>query len=391
MFQNHEKYHGMYYFFGLALTVREQDRGLVAAMAGVPEGYEIRLEPVGEHTFRMHGGPLDQASVHFELGPDGRAHSLQAGGFELKRIDPSELESLEVTERLMEPGYQWSPEKDAAFAGLLGENQGLSDGREIGYSLPYPKHEFVQYLMLQDIYIFHGSGNAGIEQFKPVRTSYELYDREGRGNLQAVYGTHDGLWAMFFAIVDRERLRGSIRNGVMYFHNFKGDPLAVYNFSINREQLSERPFRKGVLYLLPRKTFVRLKLGGEALANEWASELPVRPVARLPVEPEDFPFLERIGGHDDGPLVRMQAMTDKFLQQVQETAESGESSMVLTFQPDFDASQDMPDYIELLAELMPGMGLTYDTGPPARLTITDIPPAYRQVLETRLSAQDKGA
>ncbi len=46
---------------------------------------------------------------------------------------------------------------------------------------------------------------------------------------------------MFFAVVDRSRLRGSIRNGVVYLQNEAGEALAVYNFSLNQDQLAKRP------------------------------------------------------------------------------------------------------------------------------------------------------
>ena len=32
----------------------------------------------------------------------------------------------------------------------------------------------------------------------------EMMDETGRGNIAGVYGTHNGLWSMFFAIIDRE-------------------------------------------------------------------------------------------------------------------------------------------------------------------------------------------
>ena len=45
----------------------------------------------------------------------------------------------------------------------------------------------------------------------------------------------------------------------------------------------------GMLYLLPRDTFHRVA----GAPDEWMSEAPVPAVARLPISPEDFPFLKR--------------------------------------------------------------------------------------------------
>ena len=108
---------------------------------------------------------------------------------------------------------------------------------------------------------------------------------------------------MFFAVVHRKQLRGSIRNGVMYMHNRAGEKLAVYNFSINQEQFAEQPWTDGALYFLPRASFERQKLTENSYTNEWACCTPVKPLARLDLIPEDFPFLNQIGGHDDSLLI----------------------------------------------------------------------------------------
>ncbi len=62
----------------------------------------------------------------------------------------------------------------------------------------------------------------------------------------------------------------------------------------------------GTVYLLPRSTFT-LQLPIPVGANEvhiaqLASLVPVQPLAKLTVTPEDFPFLMQIRGHDDQRL-----------------------------------------------------------------------------------------
>jgi hypothetical protein len=165
--------------------------------------------------------------------------------------------------------------------------------------------------MNQDAVIFHGSNRTDIDEFRPVRASMELRDTGGRGNLGAVYGTHDGLWSMFFAVVDRQRLRGSIRNGVMRYGTVDRS-IDLYHFSLHHECLDETPFTVGGLYLMPREHFERLPFfPGGPLSNEWACHEPVKPLARLMIEPDDFPFLSRIGGHDDGPLIEFGRLGDE--------------------------------------------------------------------------------
>jgi len=227
------------------------------------------------------------------------------------------------------------------------------------------------------VVIFHGSNNPDIETFVPIRKSVELRDETGRGNLQAVYGTHDGLWSMFFAIVDRPNLRGSIRNGVMYFHNREGEPLAVYNFSINQDQLSEKPWREGTLYFLPRDTFVRLRLIENVYANEWASEQEVKPIAKLHLQPEDFPFLEQIGGHDDGELMRLGALS-KAIRAAARSASLEDDRFTVTLPGDIEG---LEEYVKLQRVFTPAAQFSITSADDEMiLQITSLPPAVRQVI-----------
>jgi hypothetical protein len=52
-------------------------------------------------------------------------------------------------------------------------------------------------------------------------------------------------------------------------------------------------------YYLPRPAMDR---GADKHLTQWASLVPVTPLAKLPVGPEDFPFLAQIRGHDDKRL-----------------------------------------------------------------------------------------
>ena len=53
-------------------------------------------------------------------------------------------------------------------------------------------------------------------------------------------------------------------------------------------------FCVGSVYILPRETFTP----GD-IPDEWMSEKPVLPLARLEVTPRDFPFLAKVGAHSD--------------------------------------------------------------------------------------------
>ena len=79
-----------------------------------------------------------------------------------------------------------------------------------------------------------------------------------------------------------------------------------YVFSISRSALPDRPWRSGTVYVLPGNTFELqppMRFGElEVRIPQFASFVAVRPIARVAVEPEDFPFLAQIRGHDDERL-----------------------------------------------------------------------------------------
>jgi len=375
-----EQFHGLYYFMGLVLDVQSEGDQLFSGMPGVPVGYEVLLNPLGTDLFRTIGGPIDGSPVQFVRDAEGYVTSMKVGTYDLPKIDPETLATLPVVERLLPPEVDLTDEKQAQFEDLLEISMEEANGGWIDYKLPYPKHEFVQYVTAQDRIIFHGSNNTEIDEFQPVRKSMELRDETGRGNVQGVYGTHDGLWSMFFAIVDRQRLRGSIRNGVMYFQNRNGEQISVYNFSVNQEQLAERPYAKGALYFLPRKTFTRLQLTPESYANEWASEQPVKPIAKLHLEPEDFPFLEQIGGHDDGEIIRLGSMS----KQIRESATAAildDECFEVTLPQDAEITASLGEYMEMQHVMIPASQFeVQEIEGGVKLVIRNLPPAVRQML-----------
>ena len=81
------------------------------------------------------------------------------------------------------------------------------------------------------------------------------------------------------------------------------DRLSAAIFSITRAALEKRAFGRGMIYFLPRKTFVQQPPevhGGRRVAfAQWASLEPVTPLARIGVGPDDFPLLAEMRGHID--------------------------------------------------------------------------------------------
>jgi hypothetical protein len=200
-----------------------------------------------------------------------------------------------------------APEPDeatcAAFDGLLDAALAQGGHAAIDYTLAAPKWQFLCHAADRRGLALHGSGNPGIALFEP-RQANDLGDF---GNQKAVYAASDGLWAMYFAIVDRERHPMTLSNACVRLADPDGAVRGpFYFFSISQSALPYQPWRSGTVYLLPSETFLvqpPMAFGeARALIAQLASLVPVRPLARLTVAPDDFPLLARIRGHDDARL-----------------------------------------------------------------------------------------
>jgi hypothetical protein len=187
----------------------------------------------------------------------------------------------------------------AAFDALYSEAI-QSNGAEIDYRLAAPRWQFLCYLADTRNIVLHGSGNPDISVFEPRKSN----DVNPFGDRSAVYAASDGLWPLYFAILDRANYPMTLVNTslrVELGNGMRSDP--YYFFSITREALEKRPFRPGTIYLLPRDTFEQQppeQYGEwEIYLPQWASLVPVTPLVKLRVGPEDFPFIDQIRGHDD--------------------------------------------------------------------------------------------
>jgi len=203
---------------------------------------------------------------------------------------------------LTRPTVNFDERTEEAFEELL--NATLSSGEcpTIEFTLPHPKWQFLCHLADHHDFALHGSGDPDIAVFEP-RQSNDLNDF---GNQKAVYAASDGLWSMFFAIVDRDRVQ-SITNACVRLADETGifhGP--YYVFSVSQSVLPSQPWRTGTVYLLPRNTFISqspLTFGSyQVHIAQLASFVPVLPLAKLTVTPADFPFLMQIRGHDDQRL-----------------------------------------------------------------------------------------
>jgi hypothetical protein len=203
---------------------------------------------------------------------------------------------------LVRPQINLDDATRAAFDALIPTAPDPAGCPTIQYDLPAPKWLFLCYAAEQHNVALHGSGNPDIAMFEPRQSN----DLNEFGNQKAVYAASDGIWAMFFAIVDRERV-ASITNACVRLVEQSGLTHGPYYvFSVSRSALPARPWRTGTVYLLPRTTFVNqepMPFGtSQVHIAQLASLTAVQPLARLTVTPADFPFLAEIRGHVDERL-----------------------------------------------------------------------------------------
>lgn len=205
---------------------------------------------------------------------------------------------------LPRPPFEQTPEMQAAFEQLL---QSTPAGGWIDYALPYPKWQFLSHLCQSQELVLHGSQRVEIDRVEPRQAN----DIKAFSNQQAIYATTDGIWVIYFAILDRQKYpQMTLFNSCFQARlapDTWSDPL--YFFSITGSVLRQKPWCNGTVYILPRQSFIREPTqqvqGMEIAFPHWVGGEPTLPVARLLVGPEDFPFLDQIHGHNDEKLVAL--------------------------------------------------------------------------------------
>lgn len=191
----------------------------------------------------------------------------------------------------------WTPDQGRDFADLYAFLTSRRGPVEIGDELSAPPWMFLCWVAEHRGVLLHGAGRGRIPELRPQRPA----DTSEFGGQEAVFATSDGIWALFFAIVDR-RVATSLVNGSFVIDSPRHERRAVYYFSVNRDALAKNPWRPGTVYLLPSEGFVRqsdLYVDGSRIRmNQWARSHAVRPFASLAVQPQDFPFLTDVQAHD---------------------------------------------------------------------------------------------
>jgi hypothetical protein len=197
---------------------------------------------------------------------------------------------------LPEPGSLLDDEKRAVFEQACHSMFERPLGNTLNYDCPYPKWEFLRYLVHYKDIVLHGSNLRDIKVLEPRNQT----DYSGKP-ITAVFASRDGIWPIFFAIVNRNDYRGSVRNGCWVVSR-SGWERRFYFFSVNEEMFSKELWVEGTIYILPGEDF-ELTNKGIVRFDEWANVGVARPIAKLAVKPEDFPFLDRVTGHQEGESI----------------------------------------------------------------------------------------
>lgn len=198
---------------------------------------------------------------------------------------------------LPQPSFDLSPAQQDEFASLL---TSTPPGGWIDYRSSAPKWQFLSYICQSRNLVLHGSQNVDLEIVEPRKA----LDVKAFSAQEAIYAATDGIWVIYFAIVDRKNFKLSLFNSCL---NVRLSPAQVlgplYFFSITHSALIQNPWCSGAIYILPRENFEQeppqQMMGVEIIFPHWVSPKPASPVAKLHVEPQDFPFLAQVHGHDD--------------------------------------------------------------------------------------------
>jgi hypothetical protein len=203
---------------------------------------------------------------------------------------------------LPQPAANWDVDTIASFERLFTESVEHGTGAEIEYTLSAPKWQFLCYMCDHKNLVLHGSGKTDILEFEPRQSN----DVAAFGNRRAVYAASDGIWSIYFAVVDRDNGVTSLVNACFRLVEAHDKSGPYYYFSINADALPHKPWRNGTIYLLSADSFEQQssqRYRDVAIEHaQWASLVPVRPLAKLAVTPEDFPFLAQIQPHDPATL-----------------------------------------------------------------------------------------
>lgn len=186
------------------------------------------------------------------------------------------------------PAIKLSKEEEQQCKHLFDESL-MTSSQPITYNLSIPKYKFLFYLLTNEAILLHGSNNKNITLFEPRQQT--LFHGE---LTTAIFATDDPIWPFYYAVLNKSKLKGSMRNGAI---SADGSSWFHY-YSLTPTTLELEPWTTGIIYILPKEHF-QLVTKGTLQFNEWISKQPISPIAKLEVEPKDFYFIHKVTRHNN--------------------------------------------------------------------------------------------
>jgi hypothetical protein len=185
-------------------------------------------------------------------------------------------------------------DEQTAFNDLLNSTLKLGSNQQIDYQLHYPKADFLNYICDWRGYVAHGSPLPDLPILQPVRLSN---DSSEFGNRRQIFCSPDGIWAIWFAILDKSKCHMTENGCVRVGRGQKRVKLYHFDLPVACKRLP--PFIDGMVYIAKAEDFPDHRLYPvlewlDAEIEEWGSVSPITPLARLQVKPEDFPYLDKV-------------------------------------------------------------------------------------------------
>ncbi|MBB6635290.1 hypothetical protein [Cohnella thailandensis] len=166
-------------------------------------------------------------------------------------------------------------------------NKALQNNGVITFDSKFPKYRFIDFIIKEKNYVVHGSNNKEIHLFETRRQT--LYNGK---YVDAVFASKDGIWSIFYAVLDRSKVVPNFRNGCFKARNNN----RFYYFSLTQETWDKAPWTSGTVYFLSSELFEQTNIG-RVYFDEWVCTQQIKPVLRLDVYIDDFEFLDKVATH----------------------------------------------------------------------------------------------
>ncbi len=185
-------------------------------------------------------------------------------------------------------------DEQTLFDGLLDASMEMGSNHLIDYCLSYPKVDFLNYICDWRGYVAHGSLVQDLAVLEPIRYSQ---DSSEFGNRQQIFCSPDAVWAIWFAILEKSKCHLT-ENGCVRIGSGQ-KRIKYYHFELPASCKSDPPFTDGMIYIahaadFPDRHHYPMLDWFDAEIEEWGSLNPVMPLVRLPVTPQDFPYLDMV-------------------------------------------------------------------------------------------------